>query len=328
MAPRRPRPAEQNLSDKTQHGLTAYVLVLTALSRQLNPLCLAPVYGSFNVESPYSRALDIGALMILFGAFPFIEETVSKKWLIQAVSILGCATPTVTSYLYGYSDSMGPHWGPWISSLLPNLYLTSAALCYGVSSVRQHQKYAEFMGSVMVSTGVMFGTAYAVLVFLEQIAHVILYSAIGNSGLSSIGRYGIQLGLSCGFALLGRSRSSLFLLPMLLLAAYNAHIPFPSNIARLNANLEVEGYQLIDRRESLTGYVSVLDNVKDGFRALRCDHSLLGGEWTKYSGGYVPKLKEPIYAIFVMLEAVRLVQTETSKGVPPKLANEQQALFM
>jgi hypothetical protein len=51
--------------------------------------------------------------------------------------------------------------------------------------------------------------------------------------------------------------------------------------------------------------VSVVVSVERGFRVMRCDHSLLGGEWVVIQG---KKAAEPIYGVFVMLEAVRLVE--------------------
>jgi hypothetical protein len=37
---------------------------------------------------------------------------------------------------------------------------------------------------------------------------------------------------------------------------------------------------------------------------------LLGGQWTKLAPGYRPEVEDPIYAIFAMLEAVRLVEPD------------------
>ena len=90
--------------------------------------------------------------------------------------------------------------------------------------------------------------------------------------------------------------------------------------------LEREGYALLARQESVTGYISVLDNVKEGFRVMRCDHSLLGGEWLKQEAGSI--LREPVYAIFVMLEAVRLVETVGMKRAPAKADVNKNALVM
>jgi hypothetical protein len=55
---------------------------------------------------------------------------------------------------------------------------------------------------------------------------------------------------------------------------------------------------------------------------MRCDHSLLGGEWLSRSDRN-SILAEPIYGVFVMLEAVRLV--EVKKSVPD---SEAKALVM
>lgn len=85
---------------------------------------------------------------------------------------------------------------------------------------------------------------------------------------------------------------------------------------------------LLARRESNTGYVSVVENEGAGWRALRCDHSLLGGEWVRLPGrsaeaAAMARVPEPIYAVFVMLEAVRLVEVEGKRR-----DDEAQALVM
>jgi hypothetical protein len=67
--------------------------------------------------------------------------------------------------------------------------------------------------------------------------------------------------------------------------------------------------------------MSILESRDQGFRVMRCDHSLLGGEWLAKSDRNL--LAEPIYGVFVMLEAVRLV--EVKKSVPD---SEAKALVM
>lgn len=60
----------------------------------------------------------------------------------------------------------------------------------------------------------------------------------------------------------------------------------------------------------------MLDNTQLGYRVLRADHSLLGGEWH-----YKPRgVREPIYSIFVILEAVRLVDPPPVNTKPRALA--------
>jgi hypothetical protein len=90
-------------------------------------------------------------------------------------------------------------------------------------------------------------------------------------------------------------------------AVLNTHLATPWATAALRSTLTAHNFTLLARRESLTGYVSVLESVDAGYRVMRCDHSLLGGNWMRFPN--VRGVAEPIYAIFVMLEAVRLVQT-------------------
>jgi hypothetical protein len=91
------------------------------------------------------------------------------------------------------------------------------------------------------------------------------------------------------------------------------------------------GWKVLAHGESVTGYISVLENTEIGYRLLRCDHSLLGGEWLlteqrqRDEGWQVP---EPVFGVFAMLEAVRLVRTPYSQGAAQKKDSETSALVM
>uniref|UniRef100_A0A093UU72 Spermidine synthase n=1 Tax=Talaromyces marneffei PM1 TaxID=1077442 RepID=A0A093UU72_TALMA len=112
-----------------------------------------------------------------------------------------------------------------------------------------------------------------------------------------------------------------------LLPAYIGSTVWMTTFAtRVNSTLHGVGYSLVDRQESLTGYISVLDNVELGFRAMRCDHSLLGGEWTHRPSHYNPRVSDPIYAVFTMLEAVRLVESDPE--LPKKEDKDRNALVI
>jgi hypothetical protein len=149
------------------------------------------------------------------------------------------------------------------------------------------------------------------------------------------------------FLLLSVATLFMALLPsrLLLLAAIpyfhtlllNPHSTLSYPTARLNTTLESKQFSLLAREEGLTGYLSVLENKNMGYRVLRCDHSLLGGEWVlgvgNWPGGYgykgpAFKAKEPVYAVFIMLEAVRLVQGEDSLDISQRPDSEARALVM
>ena len=138
-------------------------------------------------------------------------------------------------------------------------------------------------------------------------------------------RVGFQFILATMYATLFPSRLLIVAIPPILFSAtQNVHSPLEQTTALLNRTLQLDGYMLLDRNESLTGYISVLENYKDGFRVMRCDHSLLGGEWTVSTPG--ARVAEPIYAVFAMLEAVRLVEANGEIELSPEI--EKNALAM
>jgi hypothetical protein len=89
----------------------------------------------------------------------------------------------------------------------------------------------------------------------------------------------------------------------------NPHCSLSRTTEVLDNTLALYNYTLLERKESVTGYISVLEDNQRGFRVMRCDHSLLGGEWKMSAqSNSKSRVGEPIYAIFTMLEAVRLVE--------------------
>ena len=102
----------------------------------------------------------------------------------------------------------------------------------------------------------------------------------------------------------------------------------PGLLARLP-----NGYTYLDRQESITGMITVVENSIAGYRVLKCDHSLLGGLWVglkkdelldKGITGEELEMRsvdeaESVYTAFLVQEAVRLVN-------PPKQA--EKALIM
>jgi hypothetical protein len=140
-------------------------------------------------------------------------------------------------------------------------------------------------------------------------------------------RVGLQFIISALYAISMPSRYLLLAVPSLLFTAlFNVHAPLSHNTALLNATLQQqENYVLLDRRESLTGYISVLESTDSHYKVMRCDHSLLGGEWT-WPQSEGARVAEPIYVVFTMLEAVRLVLQDD--GSRRKDDSDSNALLM
>lgn len=82
----------------------------------------------------------------------------------------------------------------------------------------------------------------------------------------------------------------------------------------LNPQLMYHGYAVLQRGESTTGLVLVLENSESGLRILRNDHSILGGIWLLTSERKAEGITyvESIFSAFYTLEAVRLIEPDAS----------------
>lgn len=103
---------------------------------------------------------------------------------------------------------------------------------------------------------------------------------------------------------------------------YNPGCTEAAGMIYLNSTLAPQNYTVLARAESLTGYISVIENTFDRYKVMRCDHSLLGGEWLMPPPGLehlATGEKETVYPVFVMLEAVRLVRPGPVARVPKAL---------
>ena len=332
------------------------IMVLAALSAEVSRLCLSPVYGSIVASSAIvwetplfiissfkiRMQLSLPKLLVLPTAC--LSRLYLSKSLLATMTdllpIFGICIPALQSYLFRLS-SIGPVWGP-----IATICCTSSPLFYlsvlSVLSIAEESYigYRAPKEAGSLQQGMTLTAGYAQLAFviacysiIEMIQEIfspgiawLVSSWSGTSALFS--RFGLQAVVSLSYAILERSykRLALFgIIPLLHLISINPHIPLKYNTAALNATLQAGGFSLVARQESLTGYISVLDNVKDGFRVMRCDHSLLGGEWINKPEGHPAILNEPIYAIFLMLEAVRLVETVSAKNTTD---NDKNALIV
>nr|XP_019001214.1 uncharacterized protein I203_06410 [Kwoniella mangroviensis CBS 8507]OCF64675.1 hypothetical protein I203_06410 [Kwoniella mangroviensis CBS 8507] len=109
-------------------------------------------------------------------------------------------------------------------------------------------------------------------------------------------------------------------IPLLILALRQQVFLRPSlNEPYLTANGTL---RLISSERSLTGQVVVAENLKDGYRFLRCDHSILGGRWIREvddrqaKGGKRTEQGDSIFATFNLQEiAVLAHRSESSESL-------------
>lgn len=300
----------------------AKALVLPALAAaysRVSLLALAPVYGSTPSRVWHDVLCNTAIL-----AGSFLPKSLGK---IEAILPgLALSIPMFQSFLFQHSSLFGNPAGPVLTELITIFPL----LLFSMSSYLRHVDRLDLSQTYPLLTQSVFAVNGAVVFKLADIAfQSLLPACIGSNILMTT--LGIQITIASLYALISPSFLSLFL--FILPAAYlfvmaDLNLLFVRAATRVNSSLHGMGYSLVDRQESLTGYVSVLDNVDLGYRAMRCDHSLLGGEWTRRPPHYNPRVSDPIYAVFTMLEAVRLVEFVPGIPRPRKGDEDSNALVM
>lgn len=304
----------------TLNILKAYCLVnLTLFASEVLRSSLDPVYGSISAAK-YHGPVTLLALLVSCSTYTFWRGP-RQAWA-NSLAVIGLAVPTVQTCLFRYSGRLGPSVGPLLTSLVTSFPLVLVA---GVAAAKE---LAETVEKILFPDGPTQkrfpGRAIAQALNAGVCLTAYFEPKIGSLRLAGWLRTQIvhsRVGLYYLLAMLYTLRCPaaylmcfIILLPTPILQAslISSYVPFSYSDAKLNATLQRQGFSLVARQESVTGYISILDNVKDGFRVMRCDHSLLGGEWIPQPGQVVTGLQEPIYAVFVMLEAVRLVVPEGS----------------
>lgn len=292
--------------------------ILAAAYSRVSLLALAPVYGS----TPAHMYHDILCTIAICAGSFFMPEVLRKTGCI--LPALALSIPIAQSFLLQQSSLFGNPAGPVLTELLTifPLLLLSMSSCVGLVNPRKYrQGYPAFTEIMTILYGVV------VFRLADTAIQSFLPAHIGTNALMTT--FGMQTVIALLYAAIVSSYLSwgLVILPAAyLFVTADRNIPFVYAATRVNSVLHGVGYSLVERQESLTGYISVIDNVELGFRAMRCDHSLLGGEWTRRPSHYNPRVSDPIYAVFTMLEAVRLVESDPE--LPKKEDKDSNALVM
>lgn len=323
--PRKPKAAREaekqsrQLSKTTvlkRAGRAAAFLIVAGIASPVSQLNLSPVYGSIPASLHHSKAILATAILA------FIGRANLKRYLPERAAdftaVIAYWTPVIQFFLFQYSGRLGIEYGPLFIEALtyfPLLFLC----CLTAGNILDSLHLAERLnlppsiGEVTVPLA-----SFTTISLVSKIAAFSLPSYIGTH--IYLTRIGLQTLIGSALAFLAPSRVVLLAFPAILHTLFaNPHHPSDSAFRKANATLYANtNFTMLARQESVTGYVSVLENDADNaFRLLRCDHSLLGGEWlvteTAYKHGQ--RQREPIFSVFVLLEAVRLVEDPTAKSV-------------
>ncbi|MCJ1465536.1 hypothetical protein MMC07_004154 [Pseudocyphellaria aurata] len=300
----------------------AVLLILAAAYSPISQLTLSPVYGSIPSSIQHERLT--AATVLLAGTLMSRTHAPIMWHLISLLPVLAFSIPAIQFFLFQHSNQLGPVYGPLVTEAVTYCPLVFMSVLGSVELI--YALRLRIYGEIMMKASVA-ALSYASFSILKKFSVSLLKRYIG-SGLGFT-RLGMQVLLSAFYAILLPSRLLLIaVFPLLHMLLWNVHSPLAHTTAVLNSTLKEHNYSLVARQESQTGYISVLDNTKEGFRVMRCDHSLLGGEWIPQQKKSPSQLNEPIYAIFVMLEAVRLVETQSTKNFPSIPDHEKHSLVI
>ena len=307
--PNKPAPPEFKIPDGFRDmGVGTFMIVLAAVTSRVSQLSLAPVYGSIPSSVNHQAAIAATAL---------IGWTTQWYWRPQGTAysqylpLWTVCAPVLTCLSFQFSDSLGLTWGPIVGSLischsiiLPMIYAAAAAYD-GTNPAEQATTAWSHLFGGLPSLGMFVAIDWFIP---ETVAKFI-------ATWSFLNPFNAQLiiGLYMLFAFTDRRAiitATVSIATVLAIISPYGNGPF-STIA-LDYSLNSQNWTLLDRQWSNTGYISVLENTQANYRVMRCDHSLLGGEWqlTEDRRAQGWKKSESIYAAFHMLEAVRLMETE------------------
>lgn len=290
------------------------LLALVAVYANVSELALSPVYGSIPV-SIWHNKLIMAALFVGWACNLHLGRLVPVK-LANLLPVIAVYIPMAQFFLFKFSSTLTAFQGPFITELVtvvPLIILSVAC----TANYLEGADLSALPGFIRdAAPGI---TSYSYYRIVELVSAKVMNRYIGQSIFQT--RIVVEMLLSALYALTAPSKLLLFTFPAILhTALFNTHVMSPLAAQSLNVTLLEKNWVLIDRQESLTGYISVLDNMEEGYRVMRCDHSLLGGEWIRFKG---LRVAEPIYGVFTMLEAVRLVETPK-----PIVDEEANALVM
>lgn len=275
------------------------ILTLIALSANASLYNLSPVYGG--IPAAINHQYVIWAACFLGWASNIYLRRYLSFSPAKLLPIIATSMPMVQFYLFKLSATLTAYWGPTITEALTLFPLMTV----GVSCVATLLEGADLSYLPRSLRGGTPGLgAYVFLRTVGMVSNDYLVANMGRTFFHT--RIGLQALLAGAYTIFAPSKLMMFAVPGLLhTALLNTHVSSPVALVSRNTTMSFDGWNVLDRKESITGYISILESQKIGIRAMRCDHSLLGGEWIHYK---TEPVAESIYGVFAMLEGVRLIE--------------------
>ncbi|KAF8460306.1 S-adenosyl-L-methionine-dependent methyltransferase [Kalaharituber pfeilii] len=285
------------------------LLIAAAVGSYASQLTLGPVYGDIPT-SLHHQKICASIFALVWGSKWIFRRIMRRPLLLLAV--LAFYVPVLQRTLFQYSEKWGAEYGPLYTeaaSYYPTLFLAVLAS----SELLEMPSFVLDIIPAVASFAIFNGVRGELPGFLaHRIGASWIYTRCGLAHLAA--------GL---YTLVSPLTALLLVIPGLIHSGYyNPGCTDAAAARYLNASVASANYTVLARSESITGYVSVMENSFLKYRVMRCDHSLLGGEWQIPPPGHehlTTFIKEPVYPVFVILEAVRLVRPGPAAKKPKAL---------
>lgn len=298
------------------------LLLLAAAYSPVSQLCLSPVYGSVP-SAVYHRKGLMATAMLTWIAKDRLRRLLPTS-VINFLPAFAFWIPTLQFLLFKQSSTLGQPFGPLITESLTYFPLVFLSI-YAAGTYFERVDLTSF-GEIVAEHGPAVGS-YVLFSTAQKFFTTVITNNISGAMFKT--RTGHQFILAVLYALTLPSNLLIAAVPSLIFSlTSNPHAPLLRTTALMNSTIQADNFVLLERTESLTGYLSVIENTEQHFRVMRCDHSLLGGEWMEAPTYKNPnnRVREPVYAVFAMLEAVRLIEGADGEPRPPD--SESTALNM
>ncbi|KAF3903655.1 hypothetical protein AA313_de0206331 [Arthrobotrys entomopaga] len=289
-------------------------LLICAVSSYASQISLSPVFGEIPSGLYHNQtkntAFAASASIALALKYTFPRSRILLRLSRVLIPLIAVNIPLAQGFIWQYATNLGAAKGPIVTEALTIGVLLLITVFTITGSVRPIGVPVQ---SVAIADVTLLGLSWLFFTYSETAVSEYLGPYVGSGW--PLTRCGMEATVSIFAASLHRS--------VFLLAALPSFFPVlymdprcamgGRGLTKLNQQLEPLNFTVLARQESNTGYISVLENQKAQYRFLRCDHSILGGVWLMHHPELAKKkknpdhLREPIYAVFVMLEAIRLI---------------------
>ncbi|KAJ2839446.1 hypothetical protein J3B01_000660 [Coemansia erecta] len=342
-------------------GFISTSIMASSLIR-LGPQYLEPIYGNVLPNLGFFHGVVISLVLggILGSIYwqrilaaheaggPLTMDTKTGRAIAAAFDIVASLTalaPLRATYMFKWSDALGPMWGPLLTQCtltFPVFVAGGFVVTLGASRVSYNP---QAPGRQAATTAACLG-AVAICIWVGQQtapAHSSCRGVLVNATYAALS--GVMIKLLTGHQenvdaavaleknpaehvdnapekqlvqLRERQLRKLRFVPTVafVFCALTTLLTDSACSSGLVARGNVDEFKMVYRNESVTGWVSVTDDTKRNLRMMRSGHSLIGGRWTSTG--------DSIFGVFYYADAVRMIKGRESNPASNRRMVEDQ----